>query len=75
MVQEGSLHSKQLLNLTGFYITAMTPHPTNDTENDKPAFHNLTPWAKRDASPQQDGQPEPVETGIVDVMGQPRGQG
>lgn len=46
----------------------------NDTNTDKPVFHNLTPWAKRHASPQQDGQPEPLETGIVDAMGQPQGQ-
>lgn len=51
------------------------PLPKNGADNYKSASQNLTPWAKREASPQQDGQPDPVETGIADVMGQPRGQG
>lgn len=45
-----------------------------DTNVDKQVFQYLTPWAKRDLSPQQVGQPEPFETGIADTMGQPREQ-
>lgn len=48
------------------------PH---DTNIDKQVFQYPTPWAKRDLSPQQKGQPEPVDIGIADIMGLPRGQG